>query len=74
MTYLIGRGIARLFQATTFAEYGGEKTQRLHTLASVFRRARIPSVTAADMEMNANRKRLDGTVRIQREFDRRNQG
>jgi len=50
VTYFIGRGLIRFFQTTTFAEYRGEKSERLKTLASAFNKAGIPSVTAADMD------------------------
>jgi 2-dehydropantoate 2-reductase len=37
--YFIGKGIMKLFKATTFGELGGKKTERLTKLVNIFRRA-----------------------------------
>ncbi|WP_286904321.1 ketopantoate reductase family protein [Clostridium sp. UBA1652] len=37
--YYIGKGIAKLFQSTTFGELSGEKTERLMKLLHIFRKA-----------------------------------
>lgn len=50
VTYFIGRGLSRLFQTTTFAEYQGQKTKRLKILVAAFRNAKIPSATCAHMD------------------------
>ena len=39
----------RIIQPTTFAEINGEMSQRLHTLAEIFRRSKIPYQIVKDM-------------------------
>lgn len=50
VTYFIGKGLSRLFQTTTFAEYQGQKTKRLKILVTAFRNANIPSVPCTHMD------------------------
>ncbi len=50
VTYFVGRGPMRVFQTTTFAEYGGQMTPRLRALVRIFHRAGIPSVAVRDMD------------------------
>lgn len=50
VTYFIGRGLIRLFQTTTFAEYRGERSARLKLLVYAFSKAGVPSVTVSDMD------------------------
>lgn len=39
VSYFIGKGIAKLFQSTTFGEIDGMKTERLNNLLRIFRKA-----------------------------------
>lgn len=48
--YFIGKGLMRIFQTTTFGEYGGEKTGRIKALIRCFKKAGIPSVYCANMD------------------------
>lgn len=51
VSYFIGKGLMRLFQTTTFGEYSGKKTDRICLLIKAFKRAGIPSVFCADMDV-----------------------
>ncbi len=46
----IGKGLARVFQTTTFGEAGRNYTQRVKTIIEVFNHAGIPSVYSPDMD------------------------
>jgi 2-dehydropantoate 2-reductase len=50
VSYYIGKGLTRSFQTTTFGEYSGRKTERVHRLIRAFKRAGIPSVFCCDMD------------------------
>lgn len=50
VNYFIGRGIARVFQTTTFGELDGKATPRLTDLVKAFNKSHIPSVTNSNME------------------------
>ena len=39
VTYFIGKGIAKLFQSTTFGELNGEKTERIKKLYKIFKKS-----------------------------------
>jgi 2-dehydropantoate 2-reductase len=39
VTYFIGKGLAKLFQSTTFGELNGKKTERLKTLIKMFKKS-----------------------------------
>lgn len=50
VTYFIGRGLSRLFQTTTFAEYQEQNIKRLKILVAAFHKAKIPSTTCGHMD------------------------
>lgn len=50
VNYFIGTGISKLFQATTFGEISGEKTERLRNLVRIFKKAKFSPEICNDMD------------------------
>ncbi len=50
VNYFVGKGIARIFQTTTFGEPDGNITPRLKNIVKAFSHARIPAVTTKNMD------------------------
>lgn len=51
VNYFIGKGLARVFQTTTFGEAERNNAQRIKTIIGAFNRAGIPSVYYPDMDV-----------------------